>query len=1077
MDNSDSQEFEGCADFTEQAIVSASGRLAAEAASILSTEHIDGKRGDTTSNNPDIESGAAVFTPEQIEKVNPLLAEFCRESRIKSALVTRTDKVRRVSIESEPTEIKLGESIGCRKLTVDSKIFANLTNITEGSVSIDKIRGVKAEIPVGLRHEGAQLWTEADITKIEVTNDRDDQPAIQITAKCADGLGTTTIPLPAALKMRIKEVMQQSAQATESSSNINAIETIVMITSGAILASRIGFLVWAVRQPSKATETASIGVKVKALDPADETQKKDATKGAQEDKVTVTSKDKPISPSTPAIAVGSSIKTAEGHGKVKAFDSTKDVYVLEYESDRSRTERLITPTDFSLANEYSPVKIDGKQMLYDKVTGEVFEKTGKGNELKQVRQYEVLTAAALRVELAMNNVSDRVSPLLGAQEVVFKNTRVTGDISGHKVAVSTKGAYFRTMEIDGRPFTFSGDTWFQSPAFTDSKGEPLKTGNVKVHVLSLDAAELAKIQVELIPELYRACAPGGPLHGKVAVFKTHDPMFALEAGWEDKVPWNTNDSKFKPGSKGQQAKGFTIYSPDAAAGKEVQEYVDKFLKAKGLALEGKVNTGNVGDRTVNPAGSNRVTIERDYANVGVRTSNGTATSGALLPREMSEAITEYATKKLREGKPGWETFKDTTSLYQGDPANGQLKEEVLRLIEKDFKIDSVTCRLSYTDALPGQKPNLMLEGQDIKQDRKQRIYLREAGAVNDAKYDPVTGALKEGLTGRPAFYELATGLGTALDKDLDPATLEAERIRKRRTGPEAAPALPEKGAELEIQNKKYKVAAIIGANVILFDPTKMNFSPTATQLTNQELADRYERVEVLLDGKTEPRYMEKGHPEKGLFVLAETGGTTILGADPTMSMVPKAELPSLMKAQKPPQRVPEPSSAPGTVVPLPVNPPAGKPAADRPPITPDRLGGTLVAINPDGTRAVEDIRIGDSMTAERLEKQTAVSEEQIKFMEREIERLRKSDKAEDLKNAARLEETVKTLRGAFGEEARIRANQEILKAAKQQAKQKPGGGLGGAIGCGILLSAVIGWHESGHRPTNSPLVRPGVGGK
>ncbi|WP_421020741.1 hypothetical protein, partial [Klebsiella pneumoniae] len=86
---------------------------------------------------------------------------------------------------------------------------------------------------------------------------------------------------------------------------------------------------------------------------------------------------------------------------------------------------------------------------------------------------------------------------------------------------------------------------------------------------------------------------------------------------------------------------------------------------KGLALEKKVDTGNVGDRSVD-AGTRRVSLERDtLKSITIPTGGLEGTSVGILDEKLERSIRDYAEKKAKEGARGWEQFRNTEDLYEG----------------------------------------------------------------------------------------------------------------------------------------------------------------------------------------------------------------------------------------------------------------------------------------------------------------------------------------------------------------------------------------------------------------------------
>jgi predicted nucleic acid-binding Zn-ribbon protein len=275
----------------------------------------------------------------------------------------------------------------------------------------------------------------------------------------------------------------------------------------------------------------------------------------------------------------------------------------------------------------------------------------------------------------------------GNVKVYFKGE---GEVDGKKVSIeiahklkpdgshvtNSDGDWIKrvTYEVNGRKYVLEGSSWFHAPSFTPTYGD------VKLHVTTVNAQDLAKVQATLIPELFEAAKPGGPLHGKLHSFKTINPINGIDSK-------HLNWGEVRPGDKGQDAKGFTIYATDEVAAKEVYDWISAKLAEKGLKLEGHENTANVGDRTRDKNASNRVSIERDFfAKAPVRLADS---HPDLLSNEqlLAEGVKDYAERKAREKAPGWDiqiygpdgnlTKEAIDSFLKDAEANGGSSEESL----------------------------------------------------------------------------------------------------------------------------------------------------------------------------------------------------------------------------------------------------------------------------------------------------------------------------------------------------------------------------------------------------------------
>lgn len=119
---------------------------------------------------------------------------------------------------------------------------------------------------------------------------------------------------------------------------------------------------------------------------------------------------------------------------------------------------------------------------------------------------------------------------------------------------------------------------------------PLNTSPVKVHVATENAAALRRTQEVLI----RALETNPELQALVTAYKVIDPARGMEGG----------DGSFT----GQSAKGFTVYTRNAADAQRVAAILDRLLVENGVTLPAPPHTGNV-EQTIGT--SNRVGVVRD----------------------------------------------------------------------------------------------------------------------------------------------------------------------------------------------------------------------------------------------------------------------------------------------------------------------------------------------------------------------------------------------------------------------------------------------------------------------------------
>ncbi len=135
---------------------------------------------------------------------------------------------------------------------------------------------------------------------------------------------------------------------------------------------------------------------------------------------------------------------------------------------------------------------------------------------------------------------------------------------------------------------------------------------------------------------------------------------------------------------------------------------------------------------------------------------------------------------------------------------------------------------------------------------------------------------------------------------------------------------------------------------------------------------------------------------------------------------------------------------------------------EKPLPTPDRLAGTDSTAKVDGTLDRKELRPGEGLARERIERDR-VDPREIEALRRHAEELAKSDKELDRKNAEALKKTADALEGKFGEEAQRVAHRKVL-ANSQRALERTGhtakAVAGGVIGIGILTGAALAYFRT-----------------
>jgi hypothetical protein len=327
------------------------------------------------------------------------------------------------------------------------------------------------------------------------------------------------------------------------------------------------------------------------------------------------------------------------------------------------------------------------------------------------------------------------------------------------IQLDSEGRQIRQVvyEVNGKPYMLEGSSWLQAPLFTTGQSD------VKLHVTTISAGDLAKVQATLIPDLFEAAQPGGPLHGNLSTFKTLDVTHGV-------APKSISWFAIAPGHRDQNAKGFTLYAKDEIAAKEIYNWLSAKLKERGLTLDGHGDTRNVGDKTRDRTASNRVSIDRDhFEKADIKIGDHTVT-GAVLEDKLAEGMKRYVLKRSADKAPGW----DFSVLEQ----DGRLTKKALERLLKECEVDGRCCTLDYeTKGAANQTPRLVfVTNGDDSGPRGQKYYLDESNACKKVLYHSRTGEPISLLTGRPAYYRISEQVGKEIGSNLDPAHLAYERL-------------------------------------------------------------------------------------------------------------------------------------------------------------------------------------------------------------------------------------------------------------------------------------------------------------
>ncbi len=146
----------------------------------------------------------------------------------------------------------------------------------------------------------------------------------------------------------------------------------------------------------------------------------------------------------------------------------------------------------------------------------------------------------------------------------------------------------------------------------------------------------------------------------------------------------------------------------------------------------------------------------------------------------------------------------------------------------------------------------------------------------------------------------------------------------------------------------------------------------------------------------------------------------------------------------------------------------------------DKLTSVATKARGDGTLDRREVRTGEALAREQMEKRERVDAKEIESMRKECEELEKSGDEKDRVRAAQLRGTVDALEGKYGPETQREAHRAILDESRRLMERGEGGGygtavVGGFVSIGILVSAGLSWYHSMNKSQEKPLQRAKVG--
>lgn len=495
------------------------------------------------------------------------------------------------------------------------------------------------------------------------------------------------------------------------------------------------------------------------------------------------------------------------HGKTAkllAYDTVGVLGLLELPKESGAKTEKIKVTADELNQKFESITHNDKTYYADE-KGKVYQESSTKGELELVPHLHAARVSELEkmnFELPEFVWVHPDTPKKPAWEPVEK----TETVKGKKVKVKADTADDRVYSVDGKETSLRRQGgWYGRDGFKDKQGHWINQhADIKLHITTTGPQDMRDMQAVLIPALEKATQPGGPLEGKVAVYKTHDPMTPFDDKWTERLPHladTPSKDHLRPAATGQGAKGFVVYPATEADVQAVHDFCVKTLKEAGLGLSEAPNTGNHTDGSADKT-THRVKIDRDM----FEHSKEGSPSGAVVPEELAKGIKDYCEKRVKEGAKGWEEFKSTADLYE----NGKLKPKALERVLVEQKVDPKLCGLTYEE---GEGGRLIFtsnehEGKNSKKVTLDpyrgivRFYLSEANAVSKPTVGE-RGELIKGMTGRPAFYALGRGVGAVVGRELDPGKMALREANEKRETTERTsvpPALVNPLVQLDLQN-------------------------------------------------------------------------------------------------------------------------------------------------------------------------------------------------------------------------------------------------------------------------------------
>ncbi len=411
-----------------------------------------------------------------------------------------------------------------------------------------------------------------------------------------------------------------------------------------------------------------------------------------------------------------------------------------------------------------------------------------------------------------------------------------------KFEVQNTGVNDRALIVDKSSCYLSPTAdagWFRPDGMPADKHNGATTVNVGV----TDVRDLARVQATLLPKIAEAMKPGGALHGKLADVATQDPMQTLKAESHDKAPENGNV-------------GVKLYPVDAAAAKDVQQFLDKALVEAGLrSTDVKLPAGDVVRN-----GSGRVSAavhdyeparysERDPHDPGAKTVE---LRGSQIPADMENGIIKFMHKQVESKAPGWEKFATVGDLYKVGEGTSEFTTDAIKALEAAVGVDGKQTMIRQSDPVGSEVGKLMLVTSGARE-AKGHVTLSE---VKESVVDGPHGKQYHGLA---AMHNIGRVVSTALNSDAATPLSSNAKADAEKKQPVAAEDLPVSKNLLSRD-----VSARFVDRVKAEGPFNNGSATTVEKLTdslNQFLEERVAESEVVRQVKFVVEFAKEGSPQ------------------------------------------------------------------------------------------------------------------------------------------------------------------------------------------------------------------------